>query len=130
MSRPMFSRFSIVLSFLLGLFVIGTTTPSVWAHAYPAVSVPNNGATLKEPPSEVRIQFTEAIEMAFSSVTVTGPNKEVVSQGKLRKLADDTVAIGLKPLQAGNYTVEWQVLSVDTHVTEGVLRFTIAPSGK
>ena len=40
--------------------------------------------------SEVRIQFTEAIEMAFSSVTVTGPNKEVVSQGKLRKLADDT----------------------------------------
>lgn len=130
MSRPMFFRFSTGLSFLLELFVIGTATPPAWAHAYPAVSVPNNGATLKEPPSEVRIQFTEAIEMAFSAVTVIGPNKEVVSQGKLRKLADDSVAIGLKPLQAGNYTVEWQVLSVDTHVTEGVLRFTIAPSGK
>jgi methionine-rich copper-binding protein CopC len=127
----MFFRYSIVLSLVLGLFIIGgTTTPPVWAHAYPAVSVPNNGATLKEPPSEVRIQFTEAIEMAFSAVTVVGPNKEVVSQGKLRKLADDTVAIGLKPLQAGNYTVQWQVLSVDTHVTEGVLRFTIAPGGK
>ena len=36
--------------------------------------------------------------MAFSAVTVKGPNKEVVSQGKLRKLADDTVAIDLKPL--------------------------------
>ena len=59
-----------------------------------------------------------------------GPNKEVVSQGKLRKLADDTVAIDLKPLAPGNYTVEWQVLSVDTHVTEGVLRFTVAPGGK
>ena len=126
----MFSRFSIGLSLLLGLFVICTATPPVWAHAYPAVSVPINGATLKEPPSEVRIQFTEAIEMAFSAVTVVGPNKEVFSQGKLRKLADDTVAISLKPLLAGNYTVEWQVLSVDTHVTEGVLRFTIAPSGK
>ena len=129
MSRPMFFRYSIVLSFLLGLLVNGTTTP-LSAHAYPAVSMPNNGATLKEPPSEVRIQFTEAIEMAFSAVTVVGPNKEVVSQGKLRKLADNTVAIGLKPLLAGNYTVQWQVLSGDTHVTEGVLRFTIAPSGK
>jgi methionine-rich copper-binding protein CopC len=130
MSRPMFFRCSIGLSFFLGLFVIGTATPPAWAHAYPAVSVPNNGATLKQPPSEVRIQFTEAIEMAFSAVTVIGPNNEIVSQGKLRKLADDSVAIGLKPLQAGNYSVEWQVLSVDTHVTEGVLRFTIAPSGK
>ena len=126
----MFFRFSIGFKFFLGLFVIGTATPPVWAHAYPAVSVPNNGTTLIEPPSEVRIQFTEAIEMAFSAITVIGPNKEVVSHGKLRKLADDSVAIGLKPLQAGNYTVEWQVLSVDTHVTEGVLRFTIAPSGK
>ena len=130
MSRPMFSRFLIGLRFSLGVFVICTATPPAWAHAYPAVSVPNNGATLKESPSEVRIQFTEAIELAFSAVTVIGPNKEIVSQGKLRKLADDSVAIGLKPLQAGNYSVEWQVLSVDTHVTEGVLRFTIAPSGK
>ena len=130
MSQPIFSRYLIGLSFFLELFVIGTATPPVWAHAYPAVSVPNNGATLKEPPSEVRIQFTEAIEIAFSAITVIGPNKEVVSQGKLRKLADDSVAIGLKPLQAGNYSVEWQVLSVDTHVTEGVLRFTIVLSGK
>ena len=130
MSRPMFFRCLIVLSFSLRLFFIVTATPPAWAHAYPAVSVPNNGATLKEAPSEVRIQFTEVIEMAFSTVTVIGPNKQIVSQGKLRKLADDSVAIGLKPLQAGNYTVEWQVLSVDTHVTEGVLRFTIVPSGK
>ena len=130
MSRPMFSRFSIALSILLGLIAIGTVASPVWAHAYPAVSLPNNGATLKESPREVRIQFTEGIEMAFSAITVTGPNKEVVSQGKLRKLADDTIAIDLKPLAPGNYTVEWQVLSVDTHVTEGVLRFNIAPGGK
>jgi methionine-rich copper-binding protein CopC len=54
----------------------------------------------------------------------------VVSQGKLRQLADDTVAIDVKPLSAGNYTVEWQVLSVDTHITEGTLHFTFSPGGK
>ena len=130
MSRPMSSRFSIALRVLFGLIAIGTTAPPAWAHAYPTVSVPNNGATLKESPREVRIQFTEGIEIAFSAITVTGPNKEVVSQGKLRKLADDTLAIDVKALQPGNYTVEWQVLSVDTHVTDGVLRFNVAPGGK
>ena len=101
-----------------------------WAHAYPAVSIPNNDATVKEPLREVRIQFTEGVEIAFSQITVKGANGEIVSQGKLRQLADDTLAIDLKPLNPGNYTVEWQVLSVDTHVTEGLLRFTIGTAGK
>lgn len=126
----MSSKFLIGLSVALAILRFGPTTPPAWAHAYPAVSLPNNGATVKESPREVRIQFTEAVEMAFSAITVIGANKEVVSQGKLRKLADDTLAIDVKPLQPGNYTVEWQVLSVDTHVTDGVLRFTVAPSGK
>jgi methionine-rich copper-binding protein CopC len=95
------------------------------AHAYPAVAVPSNGATLKEAPREVRIQFTEGVELAFSQITVKGANGEVVSQGKVRKLADDTLAIDLKPLGPGTYTVEWQVLSLDTHVTDGVFRFTV-----
>ena len=54
----------------------------------------------------------------------------MVSQGKLRQLTEDTLAIDLKPLSPGNYTVEWQALSVDTHVTEGLLRFTIGAAGK
>jgi methionine-rich copper-binding protein CopC len=53
-----------------------------------------------------------------------------VSNGKLRKLADDTVAIDLKPLRPGNYVAEWQVLSMDTHITEGVVRFTVGMRGK
>jgi len=126
----MYSKFSIGLSAVLVLLALQARGPFAWAHAYPAVSVPNNGATIKEPPREVRIQFTEGIEIAFSEITVKGPNGEVVSQGKLRRLTDDTVAIDLKPLRPGNYSVEWQVLSVDTHVTDGVLRFTLAETGK
>jgi methionine-rich copper-binding protein CopC len=40
-------------------------------------------------------------------------------------LANDTLAVDLIPLAAGNYSVEWQVLSVDTHITDGILRFTV-----
>jgi methionine-rich copper-binding protein CopC len=111
---------------LLAGYVFGGT---VWAHAYPAKSLPADGANLKEPPREVRIQFTEGVEAEFSRITVRAQSGDVVSQGRLRSLADDTIAIDLKPLRPGNYAVEWQVLSVDTHITEGVLRFTVN-SGK
>ena len=39
---------------------------------------------------------------------------------------NDTLAINLKPLGAAIYSVEWQALSGDTHVTDGTLRFTVA----
>jgi methionine-rich copper-binding protein CopC len=126
----MFSKFSIGRSALLVLSALLANSPPLSAHAYPAVSVPNNGATVKEPPREVRIQFTEEVEIAFSQIVVKDAKGAVVSQGKLRQLASDTLAIELKPLSSGNYSVEWQVLSVDTHITDGVLRFTVVPGNK
>jgi methionine-rich copper-binding protein CopC len=125
----MYSKFSIVLSAALVALASQLSGSLAWAHAYPAASVPNDGATVKESPREMRIQFTEGIELAFSRITVKDPNGEVVSQGKLRQLANDTVAIDLKPLRPGNYAAEWQVLSVDTHITEGVLHFTLGAQG-
>jgi methionine-rich copper-binding protein CopC len=126
----MSSKFLIALSPAFILFLLqGNGTPAS-AHAYPTVSSPADGTSLKEPPREVRIQFTEGLELAFSQITVKGPNGEIVSQGKLRQPAQDTLAVDLKTLSPGNYLVEWQVLSVDTHITEGVLRFSLAPKGK
>jgi len=125
----MFSKLLIALSFT-GLLLFDWTERLAWAHAYPRVSFPENGAVLKEAPREIRIQFTEGLELAFSRITVKGPNGDVVSQGNLRQPAEDTLAIDLKPLSAGNYAVEWQVLSVDTHITEGVMRFVVNAAGK
>ena len=126
----MYSRFLIALSSALLILSLQDREGLAWAHAYPAVSIPNNGAKVKEPPREVRIQFTEGVEIAFSQIAVKGANGEVVSQGKLRQLAEDTLAIDLKPVSPGTYTIEWQVLSVDTHVTEGLLQFTVGAVGK
>lgn len=125
----MYSKLSIVLSAALALLALQLSDTVAWAHAYPAASVPSDAATVKESPRELLIQFTEGIELAFSRITVKGPNGEVVSQGKLRQLANDTVAIDLILLRRGNYTAEWQVLSVDTHITEGVLHFTLGAQG-
>lgn len=96
------------------------------AHAYPIVVVPADGAVLREPPREVRIQFTEGIELEFSRIDVKNAAGEKMNAGNIRRIADDTVAVAVKALGPGTYRIEWQVLSVDTHVTDGVVRFTIA----
>jgi methionine-rich copper-binding protein CopC len=126
----MFSRFSIVLSSALALASLRPSANLVWAHAYPAAVSPGDGTTITEAPQEVRIRFTEGIELEFSRIDVKSANGEKVAQGKLRKVADDVLAIDLKPLGSGSYIIEWQVLSVDTHVTDGVLRFTLRLTGK
>jgi methionine-rich copper-binding protein CopC len=75
----------------------------------------------------VRIRFTEAIELAFSSITVKSAGGKTVSAGAVRQPAPNTLTVDLQPLEPGAYLVEWRVLSVDTHITDGVLRFTITP---
>ena len=40
----MYSRFLIALSAILLLFPLYVRGELAWAHAYPAVSIPNNGA--------------------------------------------------------------------------------------
>jgi methionine-rich copper-binding protein CopC len=122
-------KFLIAANLVLAVLFCARIQPA-FGHAYPIIVSPADGTALKESPREIRMQFTEGVELAFSRITVKGAKGEVVSQGKLRQLADDTVAIDLKPLTVGNYTVEWQVLSVDTHITEGTLHFTFSPGGK
>jgi methionine-rich copper-binding protein CopC len=76
------------------------------------------------------MQFTESIEIAFNLITVRGANREAVGQVKLRQLAAASVPFDFQPLKPGNYIIEWRVLSVDTHITEGTLRFTVYSSGR
>jgi methionine-rich copper-binding protein CopC len=121
-------KFSIVLSFLF-LAAAGWRPQTAWGHAYPALTVPVDGATVKEV-REVRIQFTEGVELEFSRIDVKNSAGALMNAGRVRRLAPDTLAVELKPLLPGSYTIQWQVLSVDTHITEGLLRFSVGPGGK
>ena len=120
-------KFLIAASVFLRLATAGAI---LWAHAYPMISIPADGAVLRERPREIRIQFTEGVELEFSRIVVKNSHGEKVSQGNLRRPAQDTLAVDLRPLAPGAYTIEWQVLSVDTHVTDGTLRFTVAAGAK
>ncbi len=117
--------FKSLIRFSLCLLSVFLSTDGAWGHAYPDLVSPADGATLTETPGEVRIKFTEGVELEFSRIDVKSATGQKVTKGTVRRAGSDTLTIELLPLEPGNYTIEWQVLSVDTHITQGALGFTV-----
>jgi methionine-rich copper-binding protein CopC len=100
------------------------------AHAYLVKSVPAGRATLFASPVKIQLWFNERLESRYSSVSVTDPDGKRVDLDNAQVLAEDPkqLAIGIKTLRAGKYTVKFRVLSVDGHVVEQSFPFTIRES--
>ena len=96
------------------------------AHAKLVSASPAANEIAMPPPSELRLKFSEGIEIKFAKVKLTGPDKKEVKTGtpKLDEGDKTTLIIPLAtPLVDGNYTVTWQVVSTDTHKTKGSYSF-------
>jgi copper resistance protein C len=98
--------------------------PAARAHAFLDHASPLVGSTVASAPSEVVLTFTQNLEPAFSTVTVTGPGGAEAGQGKAQ-VSGNTMRVGIKGGGAGTYRVHWHVLSVDTHTTEGTFTFHV-----
>jgi methionine-rich copper-binding protein CopC len=105
---------------LLLLLVTGEAT----AHAMLDHAEPRVGNTVATPPREVTLWFTQKLEPAFSSVTVTNPAGQRVDTGKAR-VSGSQMTVSLRAGGSGTYRVNWQVLSVDAHRTNGSFTFQV-----
>lgn len=112
-------------TFLL-LLCLFTTAASAGAeaHAFLDHASPLVGSTVQSAPHEVVLTFTQNLEPAFSSVTVTNESGANVGEGKAQ-ISGTTMRIGLKATGPGTYKVHWHALSVDTHSTEGTFTFHV-----
>jgi methionine-rich copper-binding protein CopC len=112
------------LFILAALLVVASGAPAARAHAFLDHASPLVGSTVDAAPHEVSLSFTQSLEPAFSTVTVTDSSGAEVSQGKAQ-VSGNTMRVGLKALGPGSYKVRWHALSVDTHTTEGSFSFHV-----
>ena len=112
-----------------GALLAACVAAGVHAHAFLDRAEPRVGSVVKAAPAELRLWFTEEIEPAFSSVKVLDATGRRVDKGNSRvdSTEPSVLMISLQPLPAGAYTVEWRVVSVDTHVTSGNFAFQVRP---
>lgn len=99
---------------------------TVWAHAHLQSQAPAADSTVK-PPAELSLVFSEGVEADFCKVTISRDGddilvKSLVTQGPDKKTLIVTPAV---PFTAGDYKVEWHVVSVDTHKSEGAYAFKV-----
>jgi methionine-rich copper-binding protein CopC len=97
------------------------------AHAYLVKSVPAGRATLFASPGTIQLWFNERLEPLYSFASVLDSDGKRVDLNDARVSAGDPkhLAVGVRQLQPGRYTVKFRVLSVDGHVVEQSFPFTI-----
>jgi copper resistance protein C len=110
------------------LAFLGTSAPAL-AHAHLKAAVPAIDSTVAGAPGELALSFTEGVDLAFTGVTLTGPDHARVPLGPA-SLRDDGTTLVVPVtghLGSGTYDAAWHALARDGHKTEGHYTFTIRP---
>lgn len=118
----MLSSLSTRLLLMLGLAMpLAASAHAVIQRAQPAAD------TVVAAPHMVRIDFTEPLEPAFSSIVVRNAQGQPVTADKAAVPSDAprSLTLVLPPLPAGSYQVEWRTLARDGHRTGGNYRFKV-----
>ena len=105
---------------LLLLLAVGEAS----AHAMLDRAEPRVGNKVATAPREVTLWFSQKLEPAFSTITVTDSTGKRVDTGKTR-VSGSQMSISLRPGGSGTYRVKWHVLSTDTHTTDGSFTFQV-----
>ena len=93
---------------------------------------PAADATVHGSPSALRLTFSEAPELAVTTVRLHGPGDRAVALVRLARAPRDrmtVVAAPRAPLAPGRYTVAWRTMSHDGHAMRGTYHFTVAAAG-
>lgn len=120
-------RFHILVSAAFAALVLAAAP--AFAHAELEAAAPaadSRGAT----PFELRLDFSEGLELAFTKVTLTGADGAAIETGTPSlDPADATILIVPlpQPLAAGTVKVDWKAVAEDGHKSEGSYSFTVAP---
>lgn len=119
---------AIVSAVLLVAFGLPATA---WAHANLERADPAPGSQLDQPPRQLQLFFSEAVDGSFSRVQLLNAQRDAVDRGDSHVAPNDprSLAVSL-PDQVPNgvYTVSWRTLSaVDGHEVNGAYPLIVGP---
>ncbi|MFC5510336.1 copper homeostasis periplasmic binding protein CopC [Massilia jejuensis] len=97
------------------------------AHAKLEVSTPAANAVVSPAPSQLRLQFSEPLELPFSKVKLVDEQGVVTQASKLAiDSANAKVLVAAVPaLRSGAYRVQWTTITRDGHKVKGEFGFRV-----
>lgn len=117
----------VLLVYLVVLLGFGLVSFGAAAHSRLVKSDPSARAVLDTAPKELKLWFNEAVEPAFAKVWIIPAQGQQVSLKSRGDSADPKLLVVTMPdnLPAGPVNIGYHVLSVDGHVIEEKLSFTV-----
>lgn len=114
----------------LAIAILAGTASTAIAHAFLDNATPKVGSVVTSSPKDIRIQFTQGVEVAFSHIQLFTADGQMVTVGRASVDPNDSTELTVpitRTLAPGRYEVRWGVVSVDTHRTNGHFPFTYQP---
>jgi methionine-rich copper-binding protein CopC len=107
--------------------VIALVPVAALAHGKLENAVPVSGSTVDVAPDVLRLTFNEALEPTFSSIKVSDASGAAVTKEKAKVDASDprAMTVAVPNLASGTYTVQWAVMTADSHKTKGTYTFRV-----
>ena len=124
------AKLTVFLRVMIGAAIVSSmwaqTSPAM-AHAQLIKAEPARRAALDKAPAQIRLWFNEEIEGAYTTLTVSGSNKKLVTNAKPKVVADDpkSIILPMPETKPGKYKVKFRVLSVDGHVVDSTFNYTV-----
>src|SRR5229473_4085807 len=101
------------------------------AHANLERAEPASGTQLDQPPRQLQLFFSEAVDSSFSRVQLLNAQRDAVDRGDSHVAPNDPRSMTVSvpdQLPNGVYTVSWRTLSaVDGHTVNGAYPLVVGP---
>jgi copper transport protein len=118
-------------AFAAGVALAAMAHVDLASHAALRFSTPMDGAALGDTPSTIQLTLTEKPEPALSEIHVIDQSGIACEIGRPALVTEDplSLAIAVRRLPTGIYTVNWRVVSaIDGHATTGAYAFGVRQS--
>ena len=97
------------------------------AHAVLVHATPSAHGTARAGDLHIALQFNSRIDGPRCTLLLLRPNGQSEPLPLRKQQAADSLAADAAGLQPGSYTLRWQALAVDGHITRGEIPFHVQP---
>ncbi len=120
------------LACLMALLALSMWPQVASAHATVLRVEPGFDEVVQQPPTEVRIYFSEPVVLATDGLIVLAPSGRRVDlrDARIDEQAPTIARVGIEANEPGTYRVIWRAVSDDAHVVAGSYTFSIGSASE
>jgi len=127
-ARSFAARLGRVTVVAVALSFAALAATALFAHAILVSSTPSLHATVMGPEVDIHLKFNVRVDVIRSRFTLVYPDTTVHALVPEKQSAPDAVSSKATGLMPGPYTIRWQVLAPDGHISRGEVPFSVGKS--